>query len=130
MSCKIISIVNNLAQTNIFSHMFPWNDVFVVFGLPILGRSFWQVPFLSIIPYWRELYIGTSVRCSSGWRLGRSTAGNDIVATIFICLFFSLFSPFFFLPVFLFPPSRPFLIEGVLGSKNLFSESCLERPKT
>ena len=24
---------------------------------------------------------------------------------------------------------RPFLIEGVLGSKNLFSESCLERPK-
>ena len=32
-------------------------------------------------------------------------------------------------PVF-FPQSRPFLIEGVLGSKNLFSESCLERPKT
>ena len=30
----------------------------------------------------------------------------------------------------LFPQSRPFLIEGVLGSKNLFSESCLERPKT
>ena len=26
-------------------------------------------------------------------------------------------------------PSQPFLIEGVLGSKNLFSESCLERPK-
>ena len=29
-----------------------------------------------------------------------------------------------------FSPSRPFLIEGVLGSKNLFNESCLEYPKT
>ena len=53
---------------------------------------------------------------------GRSTAGNDVVATIFISLFF--FFPFFF------SPSRPFLIEGVVGSKNLFSKSCLERPKT
>ena len=56
---------------------------------------------------------------------GRSTAGNDVVATIFIRIF-----SFFFPPVFFFSPSRPFLIEGVLGSKNLFSESCLERPKT
>ena len=54
---------------------------------------------------------------------GRSTAGYDVVATIFIRLFF-------FPPVFPVPPSRPFLIEGVLGSKNLFSKSCLERPKT
>ena len=55
----------------------------------------------------------------------RSTACNDVVATIFIRLFFffSIFSPRFF------PLSRPSLIEGVLGSKNLFSESCLERPK-
>ena len=52
---------------------------------------------------------------------GRSTAGNDVVATIFIRLFI-FFSPF--------PPSQPFLIEGVVGSKNLFSESCLECPKT
>ena len=29
-----------------------------------------------------------------------------------------------------FSPLLPFLIEGVLGSKNLFSKSCLERPKT
>ena len=29
-----------------------------------------------------------------------------------------------------FSPSRPFLIEGVLGSKNLFSESCLKWPIT
>ena len=53
---------------------------------------------------------------------GRSTVGNDVVATIFIRLFL-FFPPFF-------SPSRPFLIEGVLGSKNLFRESCLERPKT
>ena len=50
---------------------------------------------------------------------GRSTAGNDVVATIFIRIFFFFFPPFFFR----FSPSRPFLIEGVLGSKNLFSES-------
>ena len=41
-----------------------------------------------------------------------------------------LFFPVFFTPFFPFPPSRPFLLEGVLGSKNLFCESCLERPKT
>ena len=29
-----------------------------------------------------------------------------------------------------FSPSRPFLIEGVLGSKNLFSKSCLKHPKS
>ena len=45
---------------------------------------------------------------------GRSTAGNDVVATILIRLFF--FSPFFSPVFFPFPPSRPFLIEGVLGS--------------
>ena len=44
---------------------------------------------------------------------GRSTAGNYVVATIFFSSVFSVF------PV---PPSGPFLIEGVLGSKNLFSE--------
>ena len=43
----------------------------------------------------------------------------------------SFFFPFIhFPPPFFFsPPLRPFLIEGVLGSKNLFSKSCLERPK-
>ena len=54
---------------------------------------------------------------------GRSTVGNDVVATIFIRLIFSFFSVFF-------SPSRPFLIEGVLGSKNLFCKSCLECPTT
>ena len=54
---------------------------------------------------------------------GQSTAGNDVVATknnSFSFLFFSFF----------FSPSSTFLIEGVLGSKNLFSESCLDCPKT
>ena len=50
------------------------------------------------------------------------TAGNDIVAPIFIRPFLLFFPPV--------PPSQPFLIEGVVGSKNLFSESCIEHPKT
>ena len=57
---------------------------------------------------------------------GRSTAGNDVVVIFFIIVFF--FS--FLLAFFLFSPSQPFLREGVLGSKNLFGESCLEHPKT
>ena len=55
----------------------------------------------------------------------RSTAGNDVVATMIISLFLFL-SPHFSN----FSPSRPFFLEGVLRSKNLFSESCLECPKT
>ena len=43
--------------------------------------------------------------------------------------FFPFFSPPFFFSRF-FSSLRPFLIEVVLESKNLFSESCLERPKT
>ena len=77
--------------------------------------------FISFCLYWRER---AAFQRSA---FGRSTAGNDVVATIFIRIFFFFFFPFF-PPVF--SPSRPFLIEGVLGSKNLFSESCLERPKT
>ena len=45
-----------------------------------------------------------------------------LVATIFIIIFFF---PFFFSP-----PLSPFLIEGVLGSKNLFSESGSKWPIT
>ena len=41
--------------------------------------------------------------------VGRSTAGSDVVATILISLFSS--------------PLLAFFTEGVLGSKNLFSES-------
>ena len=86
---------------------------------------------------------------------GRSTAGNGVVAIIFISR--SLFSPFlawacgvqvgrrsggqlattlvvtkndiiFFLLFFTFYPSSTFLIEGVLGSKNLFKRKLRGRP--
>ena len=51
----------------------------------------------------------------------RRSTGNDVVATISAIIFhFTIFSP----------PSRPFLIEGVLGSKNLFSESGSKWPIT
>ena len=61
-------------------------------------------------------------------RSGGRLLANDVVATIFISLFFFFRFPPLFPPV-LFPPSRPFLIEGVLRSKNLFSESGQEHPK-
>ena len=72
------------------------------------------------------------------WKLARACGipvvgvrAVDCWQTTLWPLFSSVFS-FFFFPVFsppFFPPSLPFLI-GVLGSKNLFSESCLECPKT
>ena len=65
--------------------------------------------------------IGTSVRRSSRSAFGRST-GNDVSGHYKRHYF--LFSFFFS------SPSSTFLIEGVLGSKNLFSESWRERPKT
>ena len=68
--------------------------------------------------------IGTSVQRSSRSAFERST-GNDLVATINVTMFFCFFLSFVF-----FSPSSTFRIEGVLGSKNLFSESCLECPKT
>ena len=61
---------------------------------------------------------------TSGRRCSRSPLGGRLatmlVATISAVIFF-----FFF-----FSPSSIFLIEGVLGSKNLFSESCLKWPIT
>ena len=51
---------------------------------------------------------------------GQWTAGNEVVANILISLF----------STFLHSSLLPFLIEGVLGSKNLFSESWPERPKS
>ena len=53
----------------------------------------------------------------------RRATGNDVSGHYFRRYF--LFSFFSFSP-----PSRPFLIERVLGSKNLFHKSCLERPVT
>ena len=58
----------------------------------------------------------------SGQRCSRSPLGGrlatTLVATISTIIFSFSFSFFFF-----FSPSSMFLIEGVLGSKNLFSES-------
>ena len=68
--------------------------------------------------YWHERR-----RCS------RSPSGGRLATTLVDRYFHHYF--FFFFPFFFFPfhsPSRPFLIEGVLGSKNLFSESCLKWP--
>ena len=63
---------------------------------------------------------------SNNWherrRCSRSPSGGRLATTLvdryFHHYFFSIFHS----------PSRPFLIEGVLGSKNLFSESCLKWP--
>ena len=47
---------------------------------------------------------------------GSRSTGNNVVATISANVIFSPVFP----PVY---PSRPFLIEGELGSKNLFNKS-------
>ena len=102
----------------------------------------------SLIKYiWYQVYIGTSGRRSSRSGFGRST-GNDVsgyyfllfwhersalqlvgvavgrLATTLVATIFIICFPFFS------PPSSPFLIEGVLGSKNLFGKSWSERPIT
>ena len=53
---------------------------------------------------------------TSGWRCSRSALGSRLAKTL-VDRYFHIFFPFH--------RSRwkPFLIEGVLGSKNLFSES-------
>ena len=55
----------------------------------------------------------------------RRSTGNDVSGHYFHHYLFILFFPPFFFFFFFFPffsPSQPFLIEGGLGSKNLFSE--------
>ena len=81
-------------------------------------RKAWDVVHMS---FPRES-VGTSVRRSSRSSFGRLT-GNDVSGHYkrHYFLFFFLFLFFFFL--FFSSPSSTFLIEGVLGSKNLFSES-------
>ena len=61
----------------------------------------------------------------------RRLTGNDVSGHYFhhYFLFFPVFF-FFFSRFFFSPPSSPFLIEGVLGSKNLFSESDSKCPIT
>ena len=69
--------------------------------------------------------IGTSGRRCSRSPLGGRLA-TTLVATISNVIFFFFFFSFFFS----FSPSSIFLIEGVLGSRNLFSKSGSERPIT
>ena len=73
------------------------------------------------------LILARAVAVAVGRRSGGRLA-TTLVATISTVIFFSFFFSFFF---FLFiSPSSMFLIEGVLGSKNLFSESGSKWPIT
>ena len=63
---------------------------------------------------------------TSGWRCSRSPLGGWL-ATTFVDRYFHRY--FVFFSIFS-SPSRPFLIEGVLGSKNLFSKSGSKWPIT
>ena len=67
-----------------------------------------------------QIVFGTSGRRSSWSAFGRST-GKDVSGH---------FKRHYFLFFLFFSPLSTFLKEGVLGSNNLFSESCLECPKT
>ena len=69
------------------------------------------------INFWRE---HAAFQRSAFWR---STAGNDVVATFFISLFF-------FPPLFSFFSVATFSHRRSARITNLFSKSCLDRPKT
>ena len=109
--------------------------------VPFVQETYVQATFvhIGIISAVTDFFFGTFFHTKSfflAWACGVPSVvvllANDVVAIIFISLFFFLSFFFLFFPRFFFPfpPSLPFLIEGVVGSKNLFSESCLERPKT
>ena len=73
-----------------------------------------------------KAWIFTKLARACGVPVGRRSGGRlamTLVATINVIIFFFLFFLFFS------SPSSTFLIEGVLGSKNLFSESWRERLK-
>ena len=70
---------------------------------------------------------GDDKRCSrnistSGRRCSRSPLGGRLATTLVATIFIIIFSIFHFFHS-IFSPSRPFLIEGVLGLKNLFCKS-------
>ena len=76
----------------------------------------WTLPIILLL----ARAVGVAVGRRSGGRLA-----TTLVATKNVFIFF-----LFFFFTFSFSPSRPFLIEGVLGSKNLFSESGSKWPIT
>ena len=75
-----------------------------------------------------QLIPAYSIFDTSGRRCSRSPSGSRLATTLVDRYFHHYFLFPFFFPFFFHFPSRPFLIEGVLGSKNLFSESCLKWP--
>ena len=70
----------------------------------------------------QAIILARAVAVAVGRRSGGQLA-TTLVATKNVFIFFFLFFSFF-------SPSSPFLIEGVLGSKNLFSESGSKWPIT
>ena len=66
---------------------------------------------------------------TSGRRCSRSPLGGRLATTLVATIFIIIFSIFHFFHS-IFSPSQPFLIEGVLGSKNLFCESGSKWPIT
>ena len=94
------TLIANVIVTETTSWYWAWpSSVQLLVGLQL------QI----IVCFWHE-------HAAFQWSaFGRSTAGNDVVATIFISLFLFYFSPVFS------PLSRPFFKEVVLGSKNLLT---------
>ena len=99
LGCILVSLLLSLLSSNIFMYFYEGCTCYFQFSFVYKD-------------------IGMSVRRSSRSAFGRST-GNDVSGHYkrnYFLFFFFLFS-------FFSSPSSTFLIEGVLGSKNLFSES-------
>ena len=97
----------------------------VVGGVPTEDLEYpWQVWSNSCPINYLSCTIGTS-----GRRCSQSQLGGRLATTL-VDRYFHHYFPFhsIFSIFSIFSPSRPFLIEGVLGSKNLFSESCVKWP--
>ena len=93
---------------------YPEVEIWTIESLANIKRTLLQslldiFSYTYYVDFWHKR---TACQRSAFWR---SSAGNDVVATIIISLF-SFFSPVFFSPL------RPFLIEGVLGSKTYLAK--------
>ena len=81
-----------------------------------------------MVKYYREVILKDNILAQAvGVAVGRRSGRRLATKNVFIFIYF--FPPIFF-SRFFFSPSSPFLIEGVLGSKNLFSESGSKWPIT
>ena len=95
----------------VLSELKSFRSVFDLFLVCFKGEA--RVP-ESGVSYWYERSALQSVTIRLATTL---VATKNVFIFFFSPVFFPLFFPFFF------SLSSPFLIEGVLGSKNLFSES-------